>query len=70
MLYRWCCTDDELFHEEEVDIFKNNYMGRVVISTGKIKTDCSREIINETIGDEAETQSEWYSGIDKDGITI
>ncbi len=37
-------------------------MGRVVISTGKIKTDCSREIKNETIGDEAETQSEWYSG--------
>ena len=24
-------------------------MGRVVISTGKVKTDCSREIKNETI---------------------
>jgi hypothetical protein len=65
-----CYTDDELNNENEVDIFKNNYIGRIVISTGNIKTDSTREIKNETIGDEAETKTEWYSAIDKDGIMI
>jgi len=54
-------TDDTLFNESNPDIFKNNYMGRVVISTGKIKTDLTN--------DEGETPI-WYSVIDKDGITI
>jgi hypothetical protein len=55
-----CYTDDELYTnetDENIDIFKNNYMGRVVIATGKIKTDFTRD-------------NEWYSGIDKDGIAI
>ena len=55
-----CYTDDELYTNttnEDIDIFKNNYMGRVVIATGKIKTDFTRD-------------NEWYSGIDKDGIAI
>jgi hypothetical protein len=85
--------------KEDIDIFKNNYKGRIVISTGKIKTDSSRDVKKEE-GDEQseevkveeevieeepidnppipptqslpteETKSEWYSAIDKDGITI
>ncbi len=43
-------------------------MGRIVISTGKIKTDCSGDI-PKTEEDE-ETKTEWYSAIDKDGISI
>jgi outer membrane protein assembly factor BamB len=54
-------TDDTLFNESNPDIFRNNYMGRVVISTGKIKTDLTN--------DEGENPI-WYSAIDKDGITI
>jgi hypothetical protein len=61
-----CYTDDELYNEDSVDIFKNNYKGRIVISTGKIKTDSSRDIPNT----DGETKSEWYSAIDKDGIMI
>ena len=34
---------------QKIDIFKNNYNGRSVSSTGKIKTDFSREIKKETI---------------------
>jgi len=67
---------------EEIDIFKNNYKGRIVISTGKIKTDLSRTIPNEEIEDDGNRPSnyeetknespnvEWYSVINKDGITI
>ena len=42
------------------------YKGRIVISTGNIKTDSTRE----TNDDEEETKTEWYSSIDKDGIMI
>ena len=67
-------TDDILYDEENVDIFKNNYMGRVVITTGKIKTDLTRKIEPtepEPVHDiKKTTESEWYSLIDKDGITI
>jgi len=61
---------------------QNNYNGRIVISTGKIKTDLSRTIPNEETEDDGNRASnyeeikkespnvEWYSGIDKDGITI
>jgi hypothetical protein len=63
-----CYTDDELYNEDAVDIFKNNYKGRIVISTGKIKTDSSRDIPN--TDEDGETKSEWYSAIDKDGIMI
>lgn len=38
-----CYIEDELFNEENVDIFKNQYVGRIVISTGKIKTDLSQK---------------------------
>jgi hypothetical protein len=68
--------------KEDIDIFKNNYKGRIVISTGKIKTDISRKIPKEEEVDNGnrpinyeETKNEnpnveWYSLIDKDGITI
>ena len=84
--------------KEEIDIFKNNYKGRIVISTGKIKTDFTREVpktpttqneeeevkIEDITEEEATkeepppissipaeiTTNEWYSTIDKDGITI
>jgi hypothetical protein len=62
-----CYTDDELYNNETdeiIDIFKNKYVGRVVIATGKIKTDFSREKESEP------NEDEWYSGIDKDGISI
>jgi len=83
-----CYTDDELYNnesDESIDLFKNNYMGRVVIATGKIKTDFSRpkkpeiepepkiETNTELPKPLHETKSyeeEWYSLIDKDGITI
>ena len=44
-----------------------NYIMRMKqISTGKIKTDSSRDIPNTE--EDKETKSEWYSSIDKDGI--
>jgi hypothetical protein len=84
-----CYTDDELYNnesDESIDLFKNNYMGRVVIATGKIKTDYSRPKETEPEPEpEPEIDSmtglpqpnkpqnkeeEWYSEIDKDGISI
>jgi hypothetical protein len=53
-------TDDEL--NQDNDIFKNDYMGRIVISTGKIKTDVSKKIDDKT--------DEWISKEDKEGILI
>ena len=69
-----CYTDDVLYtgeNDETIDLFKNNYMGRVVIATGKIKTDSTRakEPEPDKPKNEPITQ-EWYSTIDKDGITI
>jgi hypothetical protein len=105
--HRCYYEDDEVFNndmsKEDIDIFKNNYKGRIVISTGKIKTDLTRDIpkeepkeepIEEVVEEEVkveditdeeeptnnpppipptpteETKTEWYSSIDKDGITI
>ncbi len=79
-----CYTDDELYNndtQENIDLFKNNYMGRVVIATGKIKTDFSRTIETDPEAEpeidgvtglprEKEKKDEWYTGIDKDGIRI
>ena len=79
-----CYTDDELYNndtQENIDLFKNNYMGRVVIATGKIKTDFSRTIESDPdteaeidgvtgLPREKEKKDEWYTGIDKDGISI
>lgn len=59
-----CYVEDELCNDENVDIFKNEYIGRVVISTGKIKTDASRKKEGE------ENEHEWYSLEGKEGITI
>jgi hypothetical protein len=63
-------TDDELFDVENPDIFKNNFFGCIVISTGKIKTDYS--IITEDEGEDEVKKSsvEWKSAIDKEGIFI
>jgi hypothetical protein len=69
-------TDDSLFDEENPDIFKNNYMGRVVIATGKIKTDLTKpkektEIEIDPNPDIPKNDpEEWYSVIDKDGISV
>jgi hypothetical protein len=85
--HRCYYEDDDIFNndmsKEEIDIFKNNYSGRIVISTGKIKTDLSRTVpkeeeeeneVNRPINyEEIKNENpnvEWYSGIDKDGITI
>jgi len=84
--HRCYYEDDEIFNNdmtnEEVDIFKNDYKGRIVISTGKIKTDFSRSSPKEEEPDDGNRPSnyedikntnqnvEWYSLIDKDGITI
>ena len=69
-------TDDELYNnetDENIDIFKNNFMGRVVIATGKIKTDCKveqEEEIDPETNMPKNIPPEWCSKIDKDGITI
>jgi hypothetical protein len=77
-----CYTDDILYNndtQENIDLFKNNYMGRVVIATGKIKTDFTRQVEAEGEAEidgvsglpkDKEKIDEWYSGIDKDGISI
>ena len=72
-----CYTDDVLYNnesDESIDLFKNDYMGRVVIATGKIKTDFSRFVEPTEPPPESDIptnpDSEWYSGIDKDGIAV
>ena len=52
-----CYTSDILYNEDESDIFKNKYAGRLVVATGKIKTDYTDE------------NNEWKSLYDKEGIT-
>jgi len=52
-----CYTSDILYNEDESDIFKNKYAGRLVVATGKIKTDFSDE------------NNEWKSLYDKEAIT-
>jgi hypothetical protein len=63
-------SDDELFDPETPELFKNNFAGCIVISTGKIKTDYStiEEEINEN--NEINNKVEWKSAIDKEGIFI
>jgi hypothetical protein len=84
--HRCYYEDDEIFNNdmtnEEIDIFKNNYKGRIVISTGKIKTDLTRQLPQEEEPDDGNRpinyeeiknqtpNNEWYTAIDKDGITI
>jgi hypothetical protein len=64
--YHRCYVEDELCNDENLDIFKNQYMGRIVISTGKIKTDISIKKNKEPTTDEYE----WCSLCDKEAITI
>ena len=54
-----CFTDDIEFKDEEPQKFKDDYVGRIVVSTGKIATDSKNE--NDT---------EWNILYDKEGITI
>jgi hypothetical protein len=64
-------TDDELFDAENPEIFKNSFIGCIVISSGKIKTDYSA--IEEEINEEDEklnSSVEWKSAIGKEGIFI
>ena len=82
-----CYTDDELYNndtQENIDLFKNDYMGRVVIATGKIKSDFTRttqapkdpnapdgaDDPNDPNNKAPKENNEWYSEIDKDGINI
>ena len=52
-------TEDENFNKDEPQQFKDDYVGRIVISSGKIATD------NKT-----ENNTEWNILYDKEGITI
>ena len=52
-----CFTNDELYDNDDPQKFKDDYMGRIVISTGKIATDMK-------------TNDEWEIKYDKAGITI
>ena len=54
-----CFTDDELFDLNNPQDFKDNYLGRIVISSGKIATDSKTE-----------NNTEWNILYDKEGITI
>jgi hypothetical protein len=54
-----CFTDDIEFKEEDPQKFKDDYVGRIVVSSGKIATDLKK------IDDE-----EWTILYDKEGITI
>ena len=55
-------TDDELFNIDEPQQFKDNYEGRIVVSTGKIATD--------TTDNGIENNTEWQILYDKEGIAI
>jgi hypothetical protein len=52
-----CFTEDELYNKEDPQKFKDDYVGRIVISSGKIATDISNE------------NNGWDIYYDKDGIT-
>jgi hypothetical protein len=52
-----CFTKDALYDNDDPQKFKDDYMGRIVISTGKIATDMK-------------TNDEWEIKYDKAGITI
>jgi hypothetical protein len=52
-----CFTEDPLYDNSNPQKFKDDYLGRIVVSTGKIATDISNE------------NNEWNIYYDKDGIT-
>ena len=51
-------TEDQLFNKDEPQQFKDDYIGRIVISTGKIATDLTND------------DNEWEIKYNKDGITV
>jgi hypothetical protein len=51
-------TEDELFNKDEPQLFKDNYIGRIVVSNGKIATDTN------------DNEKDWVIKYDKEGITI
>jgi hypothetical protein len=52
-----CFTKDPLYDNDDPQKFKDDYLGRIVVSTGKIATDLK-------------TNDEWEIKYDKAGITI
>jgi hypothetical protein len=59
-----CFTEDIEFDKENPQKFKDDYMGRIVISTGKIATDTKENDNNN------DNITEWEIKYDKEGITI
>ena len=57
-----CFTEDQLFKLSTPQKFKDNYVGRIVVSTGKIATDTKDNYNN--------PDGEWEIKYDKDGIMI
>ena len=58
-----CFTEDEKFDINEPQKFKDDYEGRIVVSTGKIATDTTYDPNNKD-------NTEWSIFYDKEGITI
>ena len=56
--HRSFLDNEPLYNVENAQTFKNEYMGRIVIATGKIATDISND------------NAEWEIKYDKEGITI
>ena len=54
-----CFTNDELYNNDDPQKFKDDYMGRIVVSIGKIATDMKNT-----------ENDEWEIKYDKEGITI
>jgi hypothetical protein len=54
-----CFTDDIEYNKEDPQNFKDDYIGRIIISSGKIATDSK-----------GENDKEWTILYDKEGITI
>ncbi len=55
-------TEDEKFNNDDPQKFKDDYEGRIVISTGKIATD--------TTDSDNKDNTEWQILYNKEGITI
>jgi hypothetical protein len=53
-----CFIEDEYFNKDDPQLFRDEYEGRIVISTGKIATDTN------------DNGTDWEIKYDKDGITI
>ena len=53
-------TNDELFNMDNPQLFKDNYIGRIVIASEKIATDIKN----------SKDDKEWNIKYDKEGITI